>query len=117
MATGKPPWSYKGKNHIAIMMRIARTKKPPKIPKELSEDAQDFIQQCFKINPSDRSNVYELLRHPFITGAIDQPIRTPDSFIDEFRGESLVRSETCVQRPTSDNEVTKSSTVYDNNHE
>jgi len=71
MATGKAPWSQllnKDANCVSLLYQIAQAKSPPPIPKELSNEAVDFLKQCFKINPSDRPNVMKLLNHKFISG-------------------------------------------------
>lgn len=67
MATGKPPWYYKT-NPIAVLMHVCTTNTLPELPTELSDVAKDFIICCFKRNPSERPNVYKLLRHPFVYG-------------------------------------------------
>jgi serine/threonine protein kinase len=43
---------------------------PPPIPQNISIEMKDFINCCLKIEPTERLNVYNLLRHPFITGDI-----------------------------------------------
>jgi hypothetical protein len=71
MATGKAPWSQllnKDANCVSLLYQIAQAKSPPPIPKELSNEAVDFLKQCFKINPTDRPNVMKLLNHKFISG-------------------------------------------------
>ncbi|XP_064986040.1 mitogen-activated protein kinase kinase kinase 1-like [Musa acuminata AAA Group] len=47
------------------LFRIGRGEQPP-IPSYLSRDAQDFISQCVKLNPSDRPSASQLLEHPFV---------------------------------------------------
>jgi serine/threonine protein kinase len=53
---------------MTVLYTIYHTKDPPKITKHLSLDLRDFISRCMKIDPRERWNVYQLLRHPFITG-------------------------------------------------
>jgi serine/threonine protein kinase len=65
MAAKKPPWS-EGNNGIGVLFQIAEATEPPKLPPDLSPEIKDFIFQCFKRTPTDRPNVYQLLRHPFI---------------------------------------------------
>jgi len=51
MATGKAPWSSVLKadaNYVSLLYQIAQAKSPPPIPKELSNEAVDFLKQCFK---------------------------------------------------------------------
>eukprot|EP00347_Sterkiella_histriomuscorum_P016433 403353191 len=64
MIQGRPPWS--DKNNISVLLAIADAKEPPKYPKTLSPDLKNFLDCCFKRDPYQRANVYELLRHPFI---------------------------------------------------
>jgi serine/threonine protein kinase len=67
MATGHPPW-VEHKDSIAVLYGIYNSKSPPETPPGLSYELTDFIQCCLKMNQYERYNVYELLRHPFITG-------------------------------------------------
>jgi serine/threonine protein kinase len=61
----KPPWSeYKD---ISVLFKIEKARGPPPLPKDISSEFRSFIHACFKRNPNARANVYELLRHPFIT--------------------------------------------------
>jgi serine/threonine protein kinase len=56
------------KNHIGVLYEIYNIKEPPKIPIKISNEMKDFISCCLKIEPKERWNVYQLLRHPFVTG-------------------------------------------------
>ena len=64
LIAGRPPWSEMSNIH-AIFNKIAKAK-PPKLPKNISPELKDFLGCCFKGIPSQRANVYELLRHKFI---------------------------------------------------
>jgi serine/threonine protein kinase len=64
---GEPPWA-EFKNPMTVLYQIYNIKEPPAIPEFLSSELRDFISCCLKIEPKDRWNVYQLLRHPFITG-------------------------------------------------
>jgi mitogen-activated protein kinase kinase kinase len=68
MATGRPPWSgaFRDGNQFSFMFQIAKTNKPPPIPKDLSPEAIDFLNQCLHIVPDKRANVIQLLQHKFI---------------------------------------------------
>jgi serine/threonine protein kinase len=55
---------------MAVLYQIYHAKEPPRIPGHLSPDLKDFINCCMKIEPKERWNVYQLLRHPFITGDV-----------------------------------------------
>ncbi|KAL5218211.1 hypothetical protein ABZP36_018895 [Zizania latifolia] len=49
---------------------IGKGEKPP-IPSYLSEQAQDFISQCIKVDPEERPSASQLLSHPFV----NRPLR------------------------------------------
>jgi serine/threonine protein kinase len=66
---GEPPWANQ-KSPMAVLTQLYNTKEPPKVPENLSPDLRDFIRCCLRIEPRDRLNVFQLLRHPFITGDI-----------------------------------------------
>lgn len=76
MATAKSPWHNKP-NPISVIMHVASTHEPPEIPNELSDQARDFILQCFKRRPSSRPNVCKLLKHSFIRDVCYGPIQIP----------------------------------------
>jgi serine/threonine protein kinase len=65
MITGKPPWSNYD-NPVAAMFAIAVSNEMPQLPPDLSPEAVDFLQLCFKRDPVQRPTAAELLRHPFI---------------------------------------------------
>ena len=69
MATGQPPWA-EHKNPMSIFYYLANLNTMPPIPPNTSAELKDFLICCLKIEARERSNVYELLRHPFITGDI-----------------------------------------------
>lgn len=68
MITGEPPWSdYK--NPMAVLFQLYNNNSPPPIPENISSSLKDFVNSCLQINPSSRLNIYQLLRHSFITGS------------------------------------------------
>ena len=67
MATGRPPWSHCG-SQVSAMFHIAKSKGPPLIPNELSEDCRDFLYLCFNRNWRERPSATALLNHPFLAG-------------------------------------------------
>lgn len=69
MVTGQPPWT-EYKNPISVLYYLANLNTIPPIPKNISLELKDFLKCCLKIDPKQRLNVYELLKHPFITGDI-----------------------------------------------
>lgn len=46
----------------------------PDIPKTLSPEGQDFLQQCFRRNPADRPSAAVLLTHAFVKKLHDQDV-------------------------------------------
>ncbi|KAH9613756.1 hypothetical protein KSS87_008262 [Heliosperma pusillum] len=54
-------WAFKPQ----ALYRIGKGQLPP-IPDYLSTEAQDFIQQCLRVNANDRSTAVELLDHQFV---------------------------------------------------
>ncbi|XP_020895625.1 mitogen-activated protein kinase kinase kinase 4 [Exaiptasia diaphana] len=64
MAAGKPPW-HDCDNNWQIMFRVGDGATPA-IPETLSEEGQDFLQQCFLHDPHDRPTASELMDHAFI---------------------------------------------------
>lgn len=70
MLTGKPPWSeFEGPQ---AMFKVLH--KSPDIPKSLSSEGQDFLQQCFRRNPADRPSAAVLLTHAFVQNLHDQDV-------------------------------------------
>jgi serine/threonine protein kinase len=65
LLVGKPPWHDK-KDIFSVFLQIATTQEPPKLPPNVSPELRSFIELCFKRDPHQRANVYELLRHSFI---------------------------------------------------
>ena len=69
MATGQPPWSEYN-TPASAMFHIAQTKDYPQLPKWFSTDAKEFLKLCFRSKPSERANVFKLLRHPWMMSAL-----------------------------------------------
>ena len=65
LGTGKPPWSDK-ENAYAAMYFIANSEDPPGYPPNFSQDGTDFLDQCFVRDPENRSNIADLLQHPWL---------------------------------------------------
>jgi serine/threonine protein kinase len=91
MSTGIPPWS-EHKDAISVLYCIYNTEKPPTIPDNISKELYDFITCCLKMKPKERYNVYQLLRHPFITGDYQQPVAAKIKEIEFKRYHSEERS-------------------------
>lgn len=56
-------------------MHVCNSNDPPEIPSDLSPAGKDFILSCLRRNPSDRPNVYQLLRHPFVKDGFDDELK------------------------------------------
>lgn len=41
---------------------------PPPLPLDISDSLKSFLEDCLRINPTERKNIYYLLNHPFIIG-------------------------------------------------
>lgn len=79
LLTGKPPYSDIS-NSMTVMFRIVEDDIPP-IPEGCSEMLQDFLEQCFQKDPSERPNAEMLCEHPWLKnhwGAL-QDLRPQDS--------------------------------------
>ena len=53
-------------NQYVALFQIAQEWRAPEYPDDISEELKDFMDCCFKKEPSERWNIYELLHHPFI---------------------------------------------------
>ena len=65
MATGKPPFTELG-SPFAAMYAVGGRQQHPEIPDTLSDNAKDFLLQCFEPEPSVRLTADQLLEHPFL---------------------------------------------------
>ncbi|EOA20200.1 hypothetical protein CARUB_v10000495mg [Capsella rubella] len=63
MLTGQIP--YSDLEPVQALFRIGRGTLP-EIPNTISQDAQDFILKCLKVNPDERPTAAELLNHQFV---------------------------------------------------
>ncbi|XP_061981227.1 mitogen-activated protein kinase kinase kinase 20-like [Populus nigra] len=69
MLTGKPAWDLKP--HVTtdeLLRKIGDGYELPKIPSQISKDAQDFLKRCFVANPMFRFTAEMLLDEPFMSG-------------------------------------------------
>ena len=64
MYQGKPPYSDK-KDPWSVLNTICNNN-IPKIPEGMSDKLKDFVEKCLVIEPTERYNVYQLKRHPFL---------------------------------------------------
>ncbi|PQQ11969.1 mitogen-activated protein kinase kinase kinase YODA-like [Prunus yedoensis var. nudiflora] len=66
MLTGRHPWDAKAGVKLHDLKPLIASG-VPKVPGGLSEDARDFLKNCFARNPSQRLTAAKLLDHPFVT--------------------------------------------------
>ncbi|CAL2258797.1 unnamed protein product [Prunus armeniaca] len=66
MLTGRHPWDAKASMKLHDLKPLIASG-VPKVPGGLSEDARDFLKNCFARNPSQRLTAAKLLDHPFVT--------------------------------------------------
>ncbi|XP_063168468.1 mitogen-activated protein kinase kinase kinase 6 isoform X2 [Candoia aspera] len=65
MATGRPPFFELGSPQAA-MFKVGMFKIHPEVPSSMSDEAKDFILQCFEANPDKRATAAALLQEPFL---------------------------------------------------
>ncbi|CEG71156.1 Putative STE/STE11 protein kinase [Rhizopus microsporus] len=63
MLTGSHPWL--DLNMLAALYNLGKYQAPP-IPEDITEDARDFLNKCFTINPEERPTAEQLLEHSFV---------------------------------------------------
>jgi serine/threonine protein kinase len=66
MLTGSPPWSNISRKVSDVLKILATTTTRPELPRNISKECRNFIQQCLQINPARRPTAADLLNHPFI---------------------------------------------------
>ncbi|GAU36142.1 hypothetical protein TSUD_316710 [Trifolium subterraneum] len=95
MLTGKPPWSeFSG--HQAMFKVLHRS---PDIPKTLSPEGQDFLEQCFRRNPAERPSAAMLLTHAFVQNLHDQDIIVHSPQVCH-KEDTIVHSQVCHKEET-----------------
>ena len=76
MVTGKPAWNVgNGSNMWKLLIRIGVGDEIPIIPEELSQQGKDFLRKCFVKDPRKRWTAEMLLKHPFVAGDDDFPVK------------------------------------------
>lgn len=67
MFAGRRPWS--NDEAIGAMFKLGNERRAPPVPEDvkpaLTAIAEDFLSQCFTIDPSQRPTAADLLNHPF----------------------------------------------------
>lgn len=64
MFAGQRPWSNEAV--ISAIYKIGKTKLAPPIPEDVSDEAKDFLKQCFTTDSEIRPTAEKLLEHPFM---------------------------------------------------
>ena len=111
MITGKPPWSNY-KNPFKILFQIMNSLEPPEIPNNCSGTLSNFISCCLKVKPTERLNVTQLLRHPFILGTLTQRVKEVSSdLVSNLSGdvETII-----IQKKISDNDKSENGNFISN---
>lgn len=98
MITGRPPWpdaaDSAGGIHKNCFSGVA-----PAIPAWFSDDAKDFLVNCFWMEPEGRWTAEQLLRHPFVESScsVSNPANftwvSPKSILDLCLWESMEKDE------------------------
>jgi len=58
----------------ALLMIVTEGRPPFKYPDRMSSRFRDFIEKCTRMDPSNRPTAAELMKHPFITTAVDTSV-------------------------------------------
>jgi hypothetical protein len=74
MQCGKPPWPDFPSTGAAFM-HIATPGSLPIIPERFSDGARDFVLQCCKRDPLERSTAKMLLTHPWLVSNFDVEVK------------------------------------------
>jgi len=99
MYSGKPPFSH-FKNQIEALAHIAQLKEPPAIPvipsNGLARHCHDFLSHCFKLCPSERATIDQLVDHPFISRRTSTS-RLPGRFKTRARSQRRRRTDMNIE--------------------
>lgn len=63
------------------MFKVLKNESPP-LPANLSAEGKDFLQLCFRRNPSDRPSASVLLEHRFVRNV--SQIQETSGYVNEF---------------------------------
>jgi len=78
MASLRPPWAQEFPEPAAAMFHIASIQEIPQIP-DLSPEAHDFLIRCFKRDPKERPDSFNLLNHAFIRHGSNENTNSPST--------------------------------------
>ncbi|KAJ3825673.1 kinase-like domain-containing protein [Lentinula raphanica] len=80
MWTGRQPWY--GEEIVSVLFKLYKQKLAPVIPPDLllSDEAMDFREKAFAINPKERASAAMLKLHPYlkIVAILSRPFVTPN---------------------------------------
>lgn len=84
MVTAKPAWNCEPNVNIwKLLLRIGEGDEVPQVPKELSDDCQDFLGKCFVKDPRKRWTAEMLLKHSFVADISDDDHDHDTVLLDE----------------------------------
>ncbi|KAJ4486041.1 kinase-like domain-containing protein [Lentinula aciculospora] len=105
MWSGRRPWH--GEEQIPVLLKLYNQKLPPPIPAGLllSDEAMDFRERAFTINPKERASAAVLRSHPYLVmkpgwtfnpAYIEGPAdgRNTESFVRHAKGYSAISDKT-----------------------
>lgn len=95
MLTGTHPWPN-FKTPIQAFFKIAKSKKGPPLPPNISKEAVSFLENCLRINPFKRLNTRKLLLHPFLNN-VDIP-KAPSEKCSLEKQQCMQKAEVIQQR-------------------
>lgn len=87
LLAGKPP--YYGMPHTTAVFQIIENDTPP-YPPNISDDLREFLNCCFRKEPSQRSSIKQLLQHKWIQSN-QKPTRPADGTNEFARQESALQ--------------------------
>ena len=64
MFTGEHPWAQL--NQMQAIFKIGAGNAPPPIPRDISTDAQAFLERCFELDHEARPSAGQLLQHAWL---------------------------------------------------
>eukprot|EP01025_Chloroclados_australasicus_P050496 TRINITY_DN580_c1_g1_i2.p1 TRINITY_DN580_c1_g1~~TRINITY_DN580_c1_g1_i2.p1 ORF type:complete len:773 (-),score=49.23 TRINITY_DN580_c1_g1_i2:287-2605(-) len=96
MFTGKSPWNRTFTNKFIAVNVLAQKQCGPPIPEECSQDAKNFLGQCFRINPRERPTAEQLLLHPFMS---ENEQNRSQQFLREVNEDTVTIKERSLSAP------------------
>lgn len=66
MFTGKQPWHPLSEQQIVYKVHIEGKQQRPSYPTPILDEAMNFLNCCFELNPNERWSADKLLDHNFV---------------------------------------------------